>query len=177
MLGVGRKVGSRNGSRGCCATINTPRDATRHVSLAVSLFLFPSFARSLALRPSLSHSPSFILSLFSFSLDGSFFFSLYYSPPDAGLSLRHALSFPLAVLFHLARPPPPPPPPHPLVHFLSLPLFSLSCFSSSSIPSVRLSSPFFPSNCTRGFFFFRYCLLPPPPSVLPSFLLFVSYLI
>lgn len=171
MLGVGRKVGSRNGSRGCCATINTPRDATRHVSLAVSLSLCPPSARSLALQPSLPRSPSSTLSLFSFSLAGSFFFSLYYSPPDTGLSLRRALSFPLAVLFHLARPLRP----SPRVHFLSLPLFSLSCFSSSSVPSVRLSSPLFPSNCTRGFFFFRYCLL--PPSVLPSFFLFVSYLI
>lgn len=65
VLGVGRKVGSRNGSRGCCATINTPRDATRHV------FLSPPFSSS---------SPSHRLSTrSSFSLACSFFFSLYYS--------------------------------------------------------------------------------------------------
>lgn len=48
MLGVGRKVGSRNGSRGCCATINTPRDATRHISLAPTLLLSTLFTHFLS---------------------------------------------------------------------------------------------------------------------------------
>lgn len=65
MLGVGRKVGSRNGSRGCCATINTPRDATRHISLARS---HPS---PVSLQPRVPFFTHFLsLSLF-FPLAGS----------------------------------------------------------------------------------------------------------
>lgn len=59
VLGVGRKVGSRNGSRGCCATINTPRDATRHVSFSPSLLLARSLA--LSLTSTLVHSLSLSL--------------------------------------------------------------------------------------------------------------------
>lgn len=77
MLGVGRKVGSRNGSRGCCATINTPRDATRHV------LLFSTF-RSFFFSPSRSAASS----LFPTPCACSFFFSLYYSLiPRLSLSL------------------------------------------------------------------------------------------
>lgn len=77
MLGVGRKVGSRNGSHGCCATINTPRDATRHV------LLFSTF-RSFFFSPSRSAASS----LFPTPCACSFFFSLYYSLiPRLSLSL------------------------------------------------------------------------------------------
>lgn len=82
MLGVGRKVGSRNGSRGCCATINTPRDATRHV------LLFSTF-RSFFFSPSRSAASS----LFPTPCACSFFFSLYYSLiPRLFLSLLLSLS-------------------------------------------------------------------------------------
>jgi len=63
VLGVGRKVGSRNGSRGCCATINTPRDATRHVSLAPTPILPPLLTFSLLSFPCFPLSPSHPCSL------------------------------------------------------------------------------------------------------------------
>lgn len=86
VLGVGRKVGSRNGSRGCCATINTPRDATRHV------LLFSTF-RSFFFSPSRSAASS----LFPTPCACSFFFSLYYSLIPR-LSLSLCLFFPFLML-------------------------------------------------------------------------------
>lgn len=172
MLGVGRKVGSRNGSRGCCATINTPRDATRHV------LLFSTF-RSFFFSPSRSAASS----LFPTPCACSFFFSLYYSLIPR-LSLSLCLFFPFLMLSFPSAPWLYLPPPTRLSSRFSTPfLFSGNLavfFIFWSVLSLALSPP----NCSQPVsfsfrpelsLFFLPLFNPPPLTPCPFHRFSLSY--
>ena len=166
MLGVGRKVGSRNGSRGCCATINTPRDATRHVFLSSSrfppptlsfppLFLFLSLSRPVCL-PLFSLSRALLVLSFSVSIIVCLYrVLLRFSTGRSRFHARFAtLSCNPPLLHPLSHRPQPPSSPS-LVSFVSLgsflcPVFLLCILLSLSL--FRFLSRVCPLK-PRSFFF------------------------